>query len=210
MREAKPEAAPATDSERHIRELAASGAAAEAATVALRAFGPELLRFLIHVHRDEVTAEEVFAEVAEDLWRGLPSFRWESSFRTWAYRVARSASSRQRKRGRRRDRLVPLAELGPLSEIVESVRTQTLTALRTEGRSKLDQLREELDVDERVLLVLRIDKGLPWDAVARVLHDGPDAPGPEPRDVARIRKRFQLLKERLKRRGRELGLIPTE
>lgn len=193
--------------EADLRALAEVGAYDEAATIALRRAGPELLRFLVHAHGDEATGSDAFSLLAEDIWRGLAGFRWESSFRTWAYALARRASARIRKRGRREGIFEPLSNLGPLSAIVEEIRTHTLSVIRGERQSALEVLRAELDIDERMLLSLRVERALSWPEIAVILADDEAL---DPAAPARLRKRFQLLKDRLKKRGRELGLVPSE
>jgi RNA polymerase sigma-70 factor, ECF subfamily len=63
-------------------------------------------------------------------------------------------------------------------------------------------LRAELPVEDRTLLVLRLDRELEWDEIAAVL-------GAEgvPVSAAALRKRYERLKARLERRAREEGLI---
>ena len=78
-------------------------------------------------------------------------------------------------------------------------------------KNKWRALRETLDPDDRVLLVLRVDRDLQWNEVARVML-GDEAPsdGDLAREAARLRKRFQLLKEDLKRRAKDAGLMDGE
>lgn len=191
--------------EAEIRAACDAGDRDAAVTVALRRLGPEILRFLVHAHADETAGGDAFSLFAEDLWRGLPSFRWESSFRTWAYAIAKRASARLR-RERADGKFVPLSDLGPLSAIVDDVKSRTLEIVRSERRTKLDMLKDELSVEERMLLSLRIDRELSWQEIAEIVSDSEG--GLTPELPARLRKRFQLLTERLKRRGRELGLVP--
>lgn len=191
--------------EAELSGLAARGAYEAAATLAVRRAGPELLRFLVHAHGDETAGSEVFSLLAEDIWRGLPGFRWESTFRTWAYALAHRASARYRRSAKTHVRAVPLSAIGPLSEIVAEVRTHTLDGIRTERRTALDTLKSELDVDERMLLSLRVERELSWGEIAKILCEEEEAA--DPATAARLRKRFQLLKDRLKKRGRELGLV---
>jgi RNA polymerase sigma-70 factor, ECF subfamily len=194
--------------EGELRALVERGATNEAATLALRRAGPELVRFLVHAHGSETTGADVFSLLAEDIWRGLPSFRWECSFRTWTYALARRASARYRRSERAHGGAIPLSELGALSELIDEVRTRTLSRIREENRSAIDALKGELDVDERMLLSLRVERELSWAEIAAVLADeGHEAGAADAAAQARLRKRFQLLKERLKRRGRELGLV---
>src|SRR5262245_36793079 len=65
-----------------------------AVTEAIRGYGPELLSYLQAVLREETAAAEVFSQFCEFLWKSLPKFRRESSFRTWAYKLAWSAVRR--------------------------------------------------------------------------------------------------------------------
>jgi RNA polymerase sigma-70 factor (ECF subfamily) len=98
-----------------------------------------------------------------------------------------------------------------LDEVVAVVRTETASALRTEKRTKLQALRDELSVDDRTLLILRVDRDLPWDEIARAFLADPEAVADEDRlrrEAARLRKRFQLVKGRLAERAREEGLLP--
>lgn len=96
------------------------------------------------------------------------------------------------------------------------VRSQTVSYLRTERRSRFAALRESLAPEEQALLVLRVDRGLAWNDLARVLHEGGGALG-EPleadelrREAARLRKRFQLLEERLLELGRQAGVVSDD
>ena len=180
-----------------------------AATMALRGYGPEILGFLLAVHRDETAAADSFAEFAEGLWRGLPSFAWESSFRTWAYAIARNVTRLAFRRAARRRRRARFVGLSALERIAQQVRTTTLVALRTAKRSKLDELKEALSEQDRALLILRVDRGLGWKDLALVFAGGDGALDDVAlkREAARLRKRYQLVKERLHAMARQRGLL---
>ena len=99
--------------EKQVRALCDRGDYAAAATLTLRGYGPEILGFLLATHVSEPEAEDVFAELSEVLWRGLPSFAWDSSLRTWSYAVARFVSRTLRRnsaRQRRREGRGPYAD----------------------------------------------------------------------------------------------------
>lgn len=196
--------------EDEIRERCDRGDVDGATTLAIKLHGRELFQFLLHTHRDERAASDVFALACEDTWRGLPTFRWSSTLRAWMYSVARNASHELRRAERRHGRSVATSpDERVFAEVAEQVRTETLRYLRTESRSALDRLRDELSVDERMLLSLRIDRGLSWpDIAAAYAREDADEPDPQ-RRAARLRKRFQLLKDRLRRRARELGILPS-
>lgn len=195
--------------ERAIHERFDAGDLHGAATAGLRGYGPEIFGVLVSLHRDEAQAAEVFSEFTERLWRGLPRFAWESSFRTWAFTIARNASKNHGEATRVRARaLSPLPSGSALSAIAEQIRTETLPYLRTEVKDGFARLRQALPEDDRLLLVLRVDKGMSWNEVARVLQgeEGPGDAAAEKREAARLRQRFATLKQELLERAREAGL----
>jgi RNA polymerase sigma-70 factor (ECF subfamily) len=192
--------------EADVRALCERGEYAAAATATLRGYGPELLGFLVAVHRSELDAGDGFSELSEVLWRKLPTFAWESTLRTWAYGIARNVSRTLRRNAKRRAR----REVGPgesaLEAVANAVRTGTLTYLRTEKRTRLQALRDLLPEEDRMLLVLRVDRNLEWSDLARILgereSDAPLDDASLAREAARLRKRFQLVKERLRELAR--------
>jgi RNA polymerase sigma-70 factor (ECF subfamily) len=184
--------------EAHVRALLSSGDTRGAATEAMRGFGPKIFGYLRAILRDETDAGDAFSLFGENLWRGIEGFRGESSFRTWAYRIAWNAAlavrdEAWRRHGRR-------LETGEASRLAEEIRT---TAARVERqKTALDALREELTAEEQTLLHLRIDQQLSWEEIAHVLgRDG------SPIESATLRKRFERLKDRLATLARERGLV---
>jgi RNA polymerase sigma-70 factor (ECF subfamily) len=182
-----------------VDALIEAGDLSRAATVAIRLHGPRILGYLREVLRDESDAAEAFAGFAEDLWRGLPGFRRECTFRTWAFRLAWNAALHVRDDAyRRRGRRLETAEV---SRLADEVRRSSVARLERE-HDVLDRLRSALTPEERTLLVLRVDQGLSWDEIALVLAtDGPPVP------AATLRKRFERLKERLGQLARDAGLV---
>ena len=185
-----------------------------AADAAMRGYGHEVFEFLAALHRDDDAAREAFSLFGEGLWRGLPGFGWHCSFRTWAYAVARKASLRLRRDARRRNRrLAELPEGSRLSAIAEEIRSATKSYLKTERRSRFAALRAALPPEDQALLMLRVDRQLPWTDLAQVLHEDdaePLAGEALKREAARLRKRFQLVKEKLYEMGRREGLVGDE
>lgn len=202
--------------EREARRLCQEGDAAGATAAAIRGYGPEILGFLSALHRREEDADEVFSLWSERVFRGIAGFGWECSLRTWAYTLARNVSSNyQRDRRARERRAPPLGDSAALSAIEQEVRTETRPYLRSEAKQKLIELRDSLPPEDRVLLVLRLDKQLEWNDVARVMLGGDEgAPAADAaalkREAQRLRKRFQLVKERLVEEGRKAGLLPGD
>jgi RNA polymerase sigma-70 factor (ECF subfamily) len=154
--------------------------------------------------------QDVFSEVLESTWRALPKFEWRSSLRTWLYTMARHAASAALKSRRRKEqRMITSAALAGVGE---RVRTETAAHLRTEVKDKFRQLREQLDEDEQMLLVLRVDSKLPWRELARVMA-GPDVELSNAEldtHSARLRQRFQSIKDRLRALAEAEGLIDRD
>lgn len=194
------------DPDASIRRAFEAAGTSAATTETLRRYGKEILGLLVGLLRDEDEACDVFSLFSERLWQTFDQFEWKCSVRTWAYLLARRASvdfARQRKPGR-----VALSEASEVSALVARVRTETLTYLRTETKDAVARLRDALPADDRMLLILRVDRRLSWDELAEVfLADEAATPEAKKRESARLRKRFQLVKEKLVEMGREQGLL---
>jgi len=196
------------DREQEVRNLLETRQLHPAATLALRTYGPELYGFLAGQMGNDTDAAEVFSQLTEDLWRGLPRFEWRCSLRTWLYLLARHATCRFRvspwnRGGRTGD--------SRLDEQIAQVRTQTEPWLRTDVKDRLRQLRDSLDPDDRLILVLRLDRGLSWNEVALVtLGEEASSATALRRESARLRKRFQDLKEELRVRAQRAGLLEAD
>lgn len=191
-----------------MREAWERGAFDRVATLAFERYGPELLGVLAARLRSHTDAAEVFSMFAEDLWRGLPGFQWRCSLRAWAHRLARNAAVRYATRDARPRRNIPLSQAPEVWELVDRVRTTTLVYLRTEVKSELRQLREALSDDDQTLLILRVDKDMDWRDIAAAMADDDLDDAALGREAARLRKRFQLAKERLRQLAQERGLLP--
>ncbi len=186
--------------EADIRRLCVKGEVDAATTVALRGFGPEIHSFLLGFHKREQDAAEVFSEFSERVWRGLPRFDWACAFRTWAYTIARNCSLRHAvNEAKRAQKHPPLPEGHFLSELAEEVRSATRSYLKTELKERVAKLRASLSTEDQMLLTLRVDRKLAWLDLARVLRADEPPPSAEElqRESARLRKRFQAIKERL-------------
>jgi RNA polymerase sigma-70 factor (ECF subfamily) len=172
-----------------------------AATAAVRGYGPQILGYLVAVLRDDGAGFDVFSQFSEDLWRGIGGFRRDSSFRTWAYKLAWHAAKRYRRDAFRR-RVRPLGT-GEISKIAEEVRSSTVHYLRTAVKDGVSRLRESLDPQEQTLLILRVDRNLSWTEVAEILSE----PG-EALNEAILRKRFERVKAKLRKLAEREGLLP--
>lgn len=193
------------ESEERITALLRERDLQAAATVAIEHYGPEVLGFLITQLRDQDDASEAFSQACEDLWKGLAAFEQRCSFRTWFYVLARHAAGRTRRPAHRApQRRIPLSAI---SEVAASVQSRTLPHLRSEAKDHLATIRDSLDEADRALLVLRVDRNLDWREVACVFAGESATEEELARASARLRKRFQVVTENIRRRAHELGLL---
>ena len=198
----------AHETEAAIREAWNGGDYEKAATRLIVGFGPEIQGFLEVWMRDRTAAAEAFAMFAQDLWVALPKFEWRCSARSWAYTLARNAGRRHAKAERRQhERQAPIPER-LLSEVAAQTRTRTNTYLKTEVKDRMRALRERLPLEDQQILILRVSRNLSWPEIAMVLADnGLTSTSDElEREAARLRKRFQLAKDRLREMARDEGL----
>jgi DNA-directed RNA polymerase specialized sigma24 family protein len=182
-----------------------------AIVVVMQAYGTEIYSFLLAQFRgDAGSADEVFSGFTEDLWRGLPKFQWRCSIRAWCYKLARTGVSRFRRAPHNKaNRRVALSEAPFLDELVQPARTSTRPHLRTDVKDKFEELREKLSPEDRDLLILRVDRNLPWRDIAFAMQSADQMPEDEQSKKleAALRQRFAGIKERLKRLAQEAGLI---
>jgi RNA polymerase sigma-70 factor, ECF subfamily len=184
--------------EEKVTELLSRGDVKSAATLVLRAYGPEVIGYLENALGDPDDARDVFQKAAEDLWTWLPGFRG-GSLRAASYRIAHHAAARFRREAwrRRRERM----RTTMASRIAASI-TSPESRLATKPRDRLERLRESLDPDERTLLILRVDREMSWNEVAEILSSEGD-----PVDSQAVRKRFERVKEKLGKLAKAQGLL---
>lgn len=187
--------------EARIRDAVTAGELQRAATDALALYGSEIFGYLCNVARDEDLASDAFGATCERMWKGLPTFRWESSLRSWLYTIARNALSTLRAHpSRRPERNAPVSQL---DDLAHKIRTETLPIHRTEVREGIRALRDELSPEDAELVLLRIDRKMSWRDIARVMYEGAD---PD-KHTAALRKRFERAKDHLRRLATERGLV---
>jgi RNA polymerase sigma-70 factor (ECF subfamily) len=169
-----------------------------AATVAIKELGPNVVRYLRAMLRNEEDVADTFSDWAESLWSGIGTFEGRSSFRTWAFRLAFTSAMHVCDRAhRKRERRFATGEASGLAQEI-----RTATAIVNERRRQgLAELRSELAPEEQTLLFLRVEQELPWEEIAAVLSQA------APVDPATVRKRYERLKEKLRKLARDRGLV---
>lgn len=122
---------------------------------------------------DPEDAQDAAQEAFLNAWRALPSFKGESSFSTWVYRLTSNACIDCLRRRRRR-REVETDSLPALEEEKnwEPADRRSDPALQTEGRmarEAVDQALEALPPHQREILLLRELSGLSYQEIGQAL-----------------------------------------
>lgn len=179
--------------------LLAAGDRRGAAAELVRVHGGRVHEYLRALLRDPDVADDAYSLFCEWTLGAMSSYRGESSLRTWAFGIAYNAARRVRSEAyRRRKRTLRTRELLELAG-----RASTSSALRRERAAKrLDELRRHLTDEDQNLLALRVDQRLEWEEIVRVLKSGGESV-----TAPALRKRFERLKGRIGRLGRELGVF---
>jgi RNA polymerase sigma-70 factor (ECF subfamily) len=193
------------DLQERIQAFRDAGDLRAAATTAVEGYGPEVFGFLVAVLRNETDASDAFAQTCEDMWRGFEGFKGRCTVRTWLYTLARHAAVRLRRSPHgKKQRRVPLSEV---SDIAERVRSDTQRHLRTSAKDKLSFIRASLDEDDQSLLILRVDRNMSWADIALIESPFDASDDDLARTAARLRKRYELLKKRVKALASKVGLV---
>lgn len=194
--------------EARLHALCLRGEYGPAVELGMRSYGPEIRRLMASVLHHPELAKDAFSLFSENLVKGLPGFRWESSFRTWAYRLARNACYHQLHAPTFREQ--PVSE--PAANEPQRPRTDTQPWRRTAIKERFRALREQLEPHERMLLMLRVDQHLPWTEIARVMteSDEPVTRAALHRRATALRQQFQRVKARLRALAIEQGVIPAD
>jgi len=200
-----------TSLERRIQRHHQRGELKEAATAAIEGFGPEILGFLIAVVREKALAGEVFAQFSEELWNRLAGFRWTASFRTWLYGLAWMAWQRLRREPHFR-KTISLPGEPDIADDEQRVRTVELPRVESPLEEAVARLRQGLVPEDLALLILRVDRGMPWEEIAAVMNSGEEAPDDAAlaRKAAFVQDRFSQLTDNLKQLAQESKLISED
>jgi RNA polymerase sigma-70 factor (ECF subfamily) len=141
-------------------------------------YGDKVYRLAYRITNDPGDAEEILQEVFLIIIEKLSTFRKESKFSTWLYRVASNASFmylRNLKRGREKE--TSLDEYKPYNDygVLEGVEERDWSGrpdsqlLSSEGAQLIEKAISELPEDYRVVFHLKDVEGLTSKDIAKVL-----------------------------------------
>ena len=136
-------------------------------------------------------AEEVTQDVFLKLHQSLGSFKFESSFKTWLYRIAvNTALNHAKKRSRVTTREVEEIFEDP-AVVTQPDATKSIAAGETENQLKI--LLDQLNPDQRACIVLREIEGLNYQGIATSLGI----------NINTVRSRLKRARETLMSLGQE-------
>ena len=115
-------------------------------------------------------AQDASQEVWVRVWRNIRSFRGESAFSTWLYRITvNTCLSVRQKESRREGREYGGDEIPYLPEPPGGDADPEAAALSAERREEIEAALEHVRAEHRVALVLRHMEGLSYAEIAEVL-----------------------------------------
>ncbi|HEY5936996.1 MAG TPA: hypothetical protein VIU61_20240 [Kofleriaceae bacterium] len=184
---------PVTDTlDAELRELVKLGSIDRATDRALRAYGPELIGWLCAISANEADAYDAFSWMSEELWKSLRRYQGGCSMRAWCYMLARQGAARVRTRTLQRVE----EPISSLSSIVQTAGQIWSTTRREQTRNEViySEIRQSLDAEDQMLLVLRVDRDLSWREIAIVMLGDTTSEDELTRKAAALRKQFERMK----------------
>jgi RNA polymerase sigma factor (sigma-70 family) len=118
--------------------------------VTLSEHGPGLSRMAASYSRGAAEREDLEQDIALALWRALPTFRGESSLKTFAYRVARYCCFRHVRRRKDADPSIDAAGVADPAACIESA------ILRADQRAQIEQALTDLPDNLETVLTLHL------------------------------------------------------
>jgi RNA polymerase sigma-70 factor (ECF subfamily) len=114
---------------------------------------------------DHDDAEDITQEVFVRVYRSIKSFRQDSEFSTWLYRIVTNASlDRLKQRKRRMNRQVPLEESDSMEYAANPGSTESF-----DSALHIERALHELPTLQRAVVILRHIDGLPTRSVSEIL-----------------------------------------
>lgn len=127
---------------------------AEIETV-LREYHRPLMRLCHAYCHDPADSEDLYQEIAMNLWTAGGSFRGDASVRTWFYRVAHNTAISHKRKSWRRARVS--AELDPAAPHRDQAPQPDSQAIDAERAGALRRVIQELGIEDRQLMTLHLE-----------------------------------------------------
>ncbi len=176
-----------------------------AAEKALRIYGGEIRGWLYRRFQCHDTVNDMYSTFSLYFWTWFPSFKWESSLRTWMYSIARRVCYSSLTRHHE-----PLSQLPQNLSALIIKENKTITTYKHPDidaayQNLIDQF---LNQEEKDLLVWRIDRQMSWNEIAQILSDEGFLDESELKKRATaIRVQFSRIKSKLREAAIEKGFL---
>jgi DNA-directed RNA polymerase specialized sigma24 family protein len=185
------------------RTLVRGGDREGAAMVALACHEAEIFGFLVAALGSGHVARDVYARVCDRVRREIGDFGWRCSLRTWMYAVCRVEIRRQ-------PRAAGTTALPPPAPTADHGPTPTQRCQGSTMEQAIAALRDRLDVEDRALLILSVDRGLDLpDLAITGLGEGA-ASGALRGEATRIRGELTRIRKELEQAAIEERLIDPQ
>ncbi len=133
----------------------------------------KVIKLVARLLRDPTEAEDVAQEAFVKAYRALGSFRGDSAFYTWLYRIAvntaRNAIASRQRRPLDYEAELSESEQSNLASRLRHTDTPEATALSEEIRVTVNDAIEQLPEDLRTAIVLREVEGLSYEEIAAAM-----------------------------------------
>ena len=149
---------------------AAAGGDTEAFARLVRTYENKIYSLAFRMCGSADDASDIAQEAFLAAWRGLPSFRGDSGFATWLYRLTSNAAIDYLRRQKKQRGDMSLDDEELRLDAVDTGPGPQDAAERTEVRSVVAAGLQELSEGHRQVLVLREIQGLSYEEIADVLE----------------------------------------
>lgn len=166
---------------------ASRGGDREAFGQLVRKYQDRLYNGMVHKSRSPADAEDVVQEAFVQAYLKLDSFRQESSFFTWLYRIALNLAWTRRHRRKRETPFADLSEMPGTDQQAAELPGDQLA--REENCQLVQRAMADLREDQRVILVLRELQGFDYATIAEMLDT----------KIGTVRSRIHRAREALRR-----------
>lgn len=164
---------------------AAAGGDMAAFEVIYKAYSGFVYNVALKMIRNDFDAEDVTQEVFITLYNKLSQFRFESSLKTWVYRITVNYSiNYAKKRSRERKKTVVFDDARQLDVSLPVVQP---VEPREDSAFLMSRLLDRLEPDYRIYIVLREVEGLSYEEIATTLRV----------NINTVRTRLRRARERL-------------
>jgi RNA polymerase sigma-70 factor, ECF subfamily len=141
----------------------------------IKKYEGKLARLLSRYIRDASEVQDVTQQAFLRAYLALPTFRGDSAFYTWLYRIGVNLAKNHLAASARREAIVREADTEDSEENKEFERYRDLNTPEDELASKemietIHRTLEEMPAELRMAITLRAIEGLPYEEIARIMR----------------------------------------